>query len=85
MKSCFVDDVVDAAHMEMGLHVQASEDIAEVEGNTSVAEVGMSADHTSVDRVDHGQKAKQLMQESYIAECGKKWEGTASPSFESQP
>jgi hypothetical protein len=41
-----------------------------VGGNTSVAEVGMSADHTSVDRVDHGQKAKQLMQESYIGGYG---------------
>jgi len=71
-KSCFVDDVVDAAHMEMALHVQASEDIAEVEGNTSVAGVGMLADHTSVDRVDHGQKMKQLMQENWTAECGKR-------------
>jgi hypothetical protein len=85
VKSCFVDDVVDAAHMEMALHVQASEDIVEVGGNTSVAEVGMLADHTSLDRVDHGQKVKQLMQESLIAECGKRWEGTASPPSESQP
>lgn len=85
MKSCFVDDVVDAAHMEMALHVQASEGIVEVGGNTSVAEVGMLAAHTSLDRVDHGQKAKQLMQESWIAECGKRWGGTASPSSESQP
>lgn len=85
MKSCFADDVVDAAHMEMALHVQASEDIVEVGGNTSVAEVGMLADHTLVDRVDHGQKVKQLMQESLIAECGKRWEGTVSPPSESQP
>lgn len=84
-KSCFDDAVVDAAHMEMALHVQASEDIVEEEGNTSVAEVGKLADRTSLDHVDHGQKAKQLMQESWIAECGKRWEGTALPSSESQP
>jgi hypothetical protein len=85
VKSCFVDDVADAARMEMALHVQASEDIVEVGGNTWVAEVGMLADHTSPDHADHGQKAKQLMQESWIAGCGKRWEGTALLSSESQP
>ncbi len=72
MKSCLVDDVVDAAHMEMALHAEASEDMVEGRGSTSVAEVGMVADHTSLDHADHAQKAKQPKQESWIAEYGKR-------------
>lgn len=85
MKSCFVGDVVDAAHTEMVLHVEASEDIVGAKGNTLVAEVGMVVGHTSLDHVDHARKAKQLMQENWFAEYGKKLVGTALPPSEMPP
>jgi hypothetical protein len=85
VKSSLVGDVVDAAHTEKVPHVEALEGIVGPWSNTSVAAVGMVADHTWLGHVDHAQQAMPLMQESWSAECGKRSEGTAERPFEMQP
>lgn len=76
--------VADVAHTKehsgVALGGTAVEDLHSTSGNSVAAE--KLARHTSY--VDHVQKGKQLMLESWTEECGRRWVGMVA-SFERQP